>query len=106
MRKAIVAVVVLGGLAYAGWVIGQAPPPPPPAPPKAPVVDPNAVAATVNGQPIPETAVQRGLRRVPPDRQAEIRGQLINFLVDNSLIEQYLIGQKIVVEPKDVEAKL
>ena len=34
MRKALVAMVVVAGLAYAGWVIGQAPPPPPPAPPK------------------------------------------------------------------------
>lgn len=106
MRKALVAAVVIAGLAYAGWVIGQAPPPAPPAPPKAPLVDPNAVAATVNGQPILELAVQRGLRRVPPDRQAQMRQQLLNFLVDNSLIEQHLIGQKIAVDAKAIDVKL
>jgi peptidyl-prolyl cis-trans isomerase C len=63
----------------------------------------NAVAATVNGQPIPESAVQRSLQRVPPPKQGEARPQIINFLVDQALLDQYLFEQKIAVEPKEID---
>jgi peptidyl-prolyl cis-trans isomerase C len=67
---------------------------------------PNAVAATVNGQPILEAAVQRGLRRVPPNRHAEIRPEILNFLIDNTLIDQYLLQMRIAVDPRVVEQKI
>ena len=63
----------------------------------------NAVAATVNGQPIPETAVQRSLQRVPPAKQAEARPQILNFLDRSGLLDQYLLQQKIVVDPKEID---
>jgi peptidyl-prolyl cis-trans isomerase C len=63
----------------------------------------NAVAATVNGQAIPETAVQRSLQRVPPAKQAEVRPQIVNFLVDQVLLDQYLLQQKIAVDPKEID---
>jgi peptidyl-prolyl cis-trans isomerase C len=66
----------------------------------------SAPAATVNGQPLPEAWVQRGLRRVPPAEQAKARAEIINFLADNMLIDQFLAQQKIPVEPKDVAARL
>jgi peptidyl-prolyl cis-trans isomerase C len=70
----------------------------PPAPaPTAPV------AATVNGQAIPESAVQRSLQRVPPAKQAEARPQIINFLIDQVLLDQYLLQQKIPVDPKEID---
>jgi hypothetical protein len=66
------------------------------------------VAATVNGQPIPESAVQRALQlqRVPPARHAEARPSVIDFLVDKALIDQYLVQLKIDVEKKDLDSRL
>lgn len=82
----------------------QAPPPQPIAAP----ADPGraAVAATVNGQPIPEVAVQRALRSVPKEKQPDVRPEVMSFLIDNALVEQYLVGQKIAVEPKEIEDRL
>jgi peptidyl-prolyl cis-trans isomerase C len=64
------------------------------------------VAATVNGQPIMEVALQRVLKRVPPARQEEVRTEVMKFLIDNVLVDQYLLQLKVAVDPKDVEAKL
>src|SRR5437763_10551545 len=66
---------------------------------------PAGAAATVNGQPIPEVAVQRGLKRVPADRQAEARPAIVDFLVDNVLIDQYLVQLNVTVDAKEVDAK-
>jgi peptidyl-prolyl cis-trans isomerase C len=71
-----------------------------------PAPAPTAPAATVNGQPISETAVQRGLKRVPPSEQASARAEILNYLIDNVLIDQYLAGQKVPVEAKDIEARI
>ncbi len=62
-------------------------------------------AATVNGQAIPDAAVERGLRRVPADRAAEARAAILDQLVDNALVEQYLGQLKVAVEKKDVDAR-
>jgi peptidyl-prolyl cis-trans isomerase C len=71
--------------------------------PAAPAVPANAVAATVNGQPIPETAVQRGLQRVPPAKHAEARPQILNYLIDQVLLDQYLMQMQVPVDPKEVD---
>jgi peptidyl-prolyl cis-trans isomerase C len=86
-----------------------APPPatPPAAPPAAPAASvPADVAAMVNGQPIPEAAVQRGLERVPPARHAEVRPELLNILIDIVLIDQHLRQLQVAVDDKDVEKHL
>jgi parvulin-like peptidyl-prolyl isomerase len=67
---------------------------------------PTGNAATVNGQPITEVAVQRGLKRVPPAHQTQARTEILEFLIDNTLIEQYLQQQRITVEKKDVDARV
>jgi len=67
---------------------------------------PAGIAATVNGEPIPEVAVQRGLRRVPPDKQAEARPEILEFLVDNALIEQNLQQRAIAVEKKEIDGMI
>jgi parvulin-like peptidyl-prolyl isomerase len=79
----------------------------PPAAPTA-ATTANAVAATVNGQPVHEATVQRTLsqRRVPPDKRGQARQAFLNFLIDNVLIEQYLRQLQVTVDPKDVDAKL
>jgi peptidyl-prolyl cis-trans isomerase C len=105
--------------------LAQNAPPPPPSTPPAPTppaqtapaaaaaptaavapVSANAVAATVNGQTIPESAVQRSLQRVPPAKQAEARPQIVNFLVDQTLLDQYTLQQKTAVEPKEIDDTL
>jgi peptidyl-prolyl cis-trans isomerase C len=78
---------------------------PPSTPQATPVAQVPAVAASVNGQEIPEIAVQRGLKKVPADKQAEARAEIVNFLIDNVLIDQYLLNQKIEVASTEVEAK-
>jgi len=94
------------GLTFS-WVPALAQAPQPAAAPAtaqtAPAAAANAVAATVNGQAIPETAVQRSLSRVPPAKQAEVRPQIVHFLVEQVLLDQYLLQQKIVVEPKEID---
>ncbi|MFO0809390.1 MAG: peptidylprolyl isomerase [Gemmataceae bacterium] len=75
-------------------------------PAAAPAVPANAVAATVNGQPIPESSVQRGLKRVPPADHARARPEIVNYLIENALIDQYLTAQKIPVEPKEVDGRI
>jgi len=67
---------------------------------------PTPAAAMVNGQAIPETWVQRGLRRVPPAEHAKARAEIVNYLIDNMLIDQYLAQQKIPVDAKDLAARL
>jgi len=81
--------------------------PPPQAQPKAPVAPANnGVAAIVNGQPVSETMVQRALKRVPPAEQARARAEIMEFLVDNMLIEQFLVQQKVVVDANEVQTRL
>src|SRR5438874_7586468 len=63
-------------------------------------------AATVNGQPITELAVQRGLKRVPPAQQAEARGEIIDYLVDNVLLDQYVRQFRMEITPKEVDSRM
>jgi parvulin-like peptidyl-prolyl isomerase len=64
-------------------------------------------AATVNGQAIPAAAVNRALKRVgEKEDRAKARAEILDFLIENALIDQYLVQQKIVVEQKDVDARL
>jgi hypothetical protein len=68
-------------------------PPPPPA---------DKVAVTVNGQPIFEMAVYRGMLGAEIAKREAVRPEVLSFLIDNMLIDQYLDGQKISVDAKDV----
>jgi parvulin-like peptidyl-prolyl isomerase len=65
-----------------------------------------AIAATVNGQTIPEAALVRSLKRLPPEKMAEARLEVLNFLIDNLLIDQYLTRMPVTVDPAEVEAKV
>ncbi|MCI0378231.1 MAG: peptidylprolyl isomerase [Gemmataceae bacterium] len=67
---------------------------------------PNAVAATVNGQPVLELAVYRGLLRESPSNRDAARKEVLNFLIDNMLVDQYLAQLKIQVDAKEIEERL
>src|SRR5439155_21509833 len=79
---------------------------PAPAQQQASAPSANAVAATVNGEAIPEVAVQRGLQFVPPAKYAEARPEILNVLIENALISQYLTRSQITVDKKDVDARM
>jgi peptidyl-prolyl cis-trans isomerase C len=75
-----------------------------PSVPSAPVAA--GVAARVNGQPVPESAVQRALVRVPPAKRDEARKQIVDFLVENVLIDQYVLQlPQYAVDKKEIDAK-
>lgn len=71
--------------------------------PSLPAVRPTGTAATVNGQVIPEVAVYRALRQFPQSEHDVARKEILNHLVDNSLIDQYLTLLKVTVEPAEVD---
>jgi len=63
-----------------------------------------AVAATVNGQPIPELAVTRALRG-KTDEGKDKRDEVLNYLIENALVDQYLEQLKVEVDAKATEAQ-
>ncbi|HEV3238380.1 MAG TPA: peptidylprolyl isomerase [Gemmataceae bacterium] len=69
-------------------------------------IDATAVAARVNNQVISEIALQRGLKRIPADKQDQARPEILDYLIENLLIDQYLqqLGEK--VDKKEVDAKV
>ena len=90
---------------FAGNLLFAQPTSPTSVPPTAPAPK-SAAAAMVNGEAIPETAVDRALQTVPVDERAKARAEVIQFLVDNMIIDQYLSALKVTVEPKEVDEHL
>jgi peptidyl-prolyl cis-trans isomerase C len=64
------------------------------------------IAATVNGQPIPEVAVQRALQKVRPNLREQARPEIVNYLIDNALIDQYLLQRQVPVDAKEVDRRI
>src|SRR5262249_18319628 len=64
------------------------------------------IAATVNGQPISELAIQRGLKGLPPENQTQARVGILNHLIDQTLLDQYLLQLRVEVTPKDIDARV
>jgi peptidyl-prolyl cis-trans isomerase C len=110
------AALLLTSLA-AGTAAAQTPPPMPPAvapapavvaaaPAAAPVARPTGIAATVGGVEIPEVSVWRALRQFPVEEHPIARKEILNHLVENALIDQYLNLLKIEVAPAEVDKLL
>lgn len=105
-RKRI-SLTLLTLLCASGLVWGQ--PPEPigvPMPKLPPPPDRAKVAVTVNNKVIPEIAVYRALSRVPPDKWEQARPEVVSFLVENVMVDQYLDQLKIPVEAKEVDERL
>ena len=64
------------------------------------------VVATVNGQKILEKSVQRALTRVPAQHHKTARKEIVNVLVEQALMDQYLQQIKIPVAKKEVDERL
>jgi parvulin-like peptidyl-prolyl isomerase len=75
-------------------------------PPSSPPPSATVIAAVVDDEPIPEIAVYRAMRRIPPARQTEARTEILNFLIDNALIDHYLSKIPVVVDQKEIDVKL
>lgn len=106
MRLTLAAITFFG---LSAWAQTQTPPEKQPAPPAAvPTPAPpaaTAVAARVNGQEIPELAVYRGLLRERPEHWKAARQEILNYLIENLLVDQYLTQLKIDVDPKEVDTR-
>ncbi len=104
-RLALVACVLLSSTGALAAQTVVAPPQPQPIP--VPKADPppgrDVVAARVNGQVLAELAVYRGLMRVQPGRRDEHRKDVLNYLIDNMIVDQYLLQLKLPVDAKEVE---
>src|SRR5690348_8102328 len=77
-----------------------------PAEPPLPPPPEGTQAAVVNGQVIPETAVYRACSKGNPKNYDAMRKEVLNYLIDNVLIDQYLVQLKIKVEAKEIDDKL
>jgi len=64
------------------------------------------VAAVVNGKDIPETALERALKPIPKENHDKARGDILTFLIENALVDQYLELLKVSVDAKEVETQL
>ena len=93
----------MGLLLGAGFASAQEPIP---SPGTSAVKEPTGAAATVNGEAIAEADVQRALRSVPAVNHAAARPEIIGFMIDNKLVDQYLAALKIEPDPKEVDALL
>jgi parvulin-like peptidyl-prolyl isomerase len=80
---------------------------PPPAPTPVPIAETpppaDAIAAVVNGQPLYEIAVFRGLLRLHPQHRDKARPEQLNYLIDNMIIDQYLAQLKMEVSAKEID---
>lgn len=63
-------------------------------------------AAIVNGKEIPEAAVERALKPIAKENHEKARADILNFLIENALVDQYLELLKVTVEPKEVDTQL
>jgi peptidyl-prolyl cis-trans isomerase C len=66
----------------------------------------SAIAAKVNGQPIPETALIRALKGIPDDRKDTARKEILNYLIDNLLVDQHLQQLGESVSKEEIQAKM
>lgn len=78
-------------------------PPVTPAPGAPPAARPTGVAAKVNAQEIPEVAVYRALRQFPDPHKEMARKEILAHLIENALIDQYLVALKVEVPEKEVD---
>jgi peptidyl-prolyl cis-trans isomerase C len=67
---------------------------------------PTGIAATVNDQPIMEMVVYRAVRRLPQDKQAAARTEILNYLIDNAILDQSLQQLHVEVNKKEVDGKM
>jgi peptidyl-prolyl cis-trans isomerase C len=73
---------------------------------RPPPVRPKGTAAKVNGQDLPLVSVERALLGIDSAKREEARAEILNFLIDNLLIDQALAHWKIEADPKEVQKQM
>lgn len=70
--------------------------------------EPDAVVATVNGRAVRQSDLEAEFfsRRVPPERQAELRARVLDELIDRRLIEAFLDARRAPVPERELQAQL
>lgn len=81
-------------------------PPAAPAPPPAAPPVPDSVLVTVNGHPIMKSTVDRAIKRFPAEQQEKARAEVIEYLIDTAVVDQYLGLMKVTVEEKEMTARI
>ena len=99
-----------GGSAVPGGSVAPGAPPSPAAP-IAPSGPPSQVVAKVNGKPITRGELDftvKGMAqgRVPPERHAAFRRDVLNSLIDQELVYQKAVESKVDVTPAEVSASI
>ncbi len=67
---------------------------------------PAGAAAVVNGQVISDVAVWRGLQGVPPERREKGRAEILNLLIENAILDQYVLQMQLKVDKEEIDKKL
>lgn len=68
---------------------------------------PQPRVAVVNGEPVYEATVQRALKNLPKGADLDrARQQYLGFFIDNTLIDQYLVQQKVQATKEDIDARI
>ncbi len=67
---------------------------------------PAGVAASVNGTPIQQAALDRALEKFSEADREKASTEILDFLIENSLIDQYLVQQNIAVDQKEIDNRL
>lgn len=90
MRGKALGLALLGLAVVQLTALGQTTPATKATTPAPKAISPTLAAATVNGEPIYEVAVQRALQRLPPEKRDSARAQIIDYLAANIIIDQSL----------------
>ena len=85
--------------------------PPVPPPPIAPSGPPAQVVAKVNGKEITRRELDFAVNgmaqgRIPPNRHAEFRRDVLNSLIDQELVYQKAVASKVDVTPAEISASI
>jgi parvulin-like peptidyl-prolyl isomerase len=109
--KAVWLVVLFTGLFAAAWKSNEPPKTTqkkastPPAADQAPT---NEIAAVVNGEKIMLTELVGRLEElnIPAEKREDMAGPVLDAMIDNALIIQFLTAQKIAYDPKLVDSQI
>ncbi|NLZ01525.1 MAG: hypothetical protein GXY25_13430, partial [Pirellulaceae bacterium] len=104
----VFAFAVIASIAASAPVVSQEPVPQL----SRPLVVPDKIVATVGDDKITEAELSDALRsrlqgqQVPPEAMKEIRGMILDSIIDGRLVKQFLAAKKITADAKDIDGAL
>ena len=67
---------------------------------------PADAVATVNGQPILKSMIDRAVERFDAAQRVKARAEILDYLIDNAVVDQYLLALKTIATEAEVDARL